>query len=152
MKNPHSIEQILQYVNSLPEEKQELLRKMDDLNQYRIWDDSTYTTYHFPNGYGFTYWHNSMNQSFNSIVFTTGDEDSIETQMEHSLQTQCWIAAWEVMARNSYLPNESEKIILAIRRKCKNPDDLAKIAEAIEAMREELIEESAACFKRHTHA
>ena len=46
----------------------------------------------------------------------------------------------------------AEGIIKQIRDKCKNADDLAKIAMAIEAMREELIEESAARFERATHA
>ena len=46
----------------------------------------------------------------------------------------------------------AEGIITQIRDKCKNADDLAKIAMAIEAMREELIEESASRFERATHA
>ena len=46
----------------------------------------------------------------------------------------------------------AEGIIKQIRDKCKNADDLAKIAMAIEAMREELIEESSAKFERATHA
>ena len=46
----------------------------------------------------------------------------------------------------------AEGIISQIRSKCKNADDLAKIAMAIEAMREELIEESASRFERATHA
>jgi len=46
----------------------------------------------------------------------------------------------------------AEGIIKQIRQKCKNPDDLAKIVSAIEVMREELIEESAARFERYTHA
>ena len=46
----------------------------------------------------------------------------------------------------------AEGIIKQIREKCKNADDLAKIAMAIEAMREELIEESACRFERATHA
>ena len=46
----------------------------------------------------------------------------------------------------------AEGIIKQIRDKCKNADDLAKIAMAIEAMREELIEESASRFERATHA
>ena len=45
----------------------------------------------------------------------------------------------------------AEGIITQIRDKCKNADDLAKIAMAIEAMREELIEESSAKFERLTH-
>lgn len=46
----------------------------------------------------------------------------------------------------------AEGIIKQIRNKCKNADDLAKIAMAIEVMREELIEESASRFERATHA
>ena len=46
----------------------------------------------------------------------------------------------------------SESVIDQIRANCKNPDDLAKIAMAIEAMREELIEESASRFEKLTHA
>jgi hypothetical protein len=46
----------------------------------------------------------------------------------------------------------SEGIINQIRKGFKNADDLAKIAMAIEAMREELIEESACRFERATHA
>jgi hypothetical protein len=46
----------------------------------------------------------------------------------------------------------SESVIDQIRANCKNPDDLAKIAMAIEAMREELIEESTSRFERATHA
>jgi len=46
----------------------------------------------------------------------------------------------------------SESIIDQIRANCNNPDDLAKIAMAIEAMHEELIEESACRFERATHA
>jgi hypothetical protein len=46
----------------------------------------------------------------------------------------------------------AEGIIKQIREKCKNADDLAKITMAIEAMREELIEESACRFERATHA
>lgn len=46
----------------------------------------------------------------------------------------------------------AEGIIKQIRQKCKNPDDLAKIASAIEIMREELVEESSARFERLTHA
>ena len=45
----------------------------------------------------------------------------------------------------------AEGIIAQIRQKCKNPDDLAKIVNAIEVMREELIEESSAKFERLTH-
>jgi hypothetical protein len=47
--------------------------------------------------------------------------------------------------------HSAEGIVNQIRDKYKNADDLAKIASAIEAMREELIEESAARFERHTH-
>jgi hypothetical protein len=43
-------------------------------------------------------------------------------------------------------------IIKEIRAKYKNADDLAMLETAIEAMREELIEESAARFERATHA
>jgi hypothetical protein len=47
--------------------------------------------------------------------------------------------------------HSAEGIINQIRDKYKNADDLAKIASAIEVMREELIEESAARFERLTH-
>lgn len=46
----------------------------------------------------------------------------------------------------------SEGIINQIRQGFKNADDLAKIATAIESMREELIEESAARFEQTTHS
>jgi len=48
--------------------------------------------------------------------------------------------------------HSAEGIVNQIRDKYKNADDLAKITSAIEVMREELIEESAARFERHAHA
>jgi hypothetical protein len=48
--------------------------------------------------------------------------------------------------------HSSDGIINQIRERYKNADDLAKIVAAIEVMREELIEESAARFERRTHA
>ena len=45
----------------------------------------------------------------------------------------------------------ADGVIRQIREKFMNADDLAKIVDAIESMREELIEESAARYERHTH-
>jgi len=149
----HKAEQILSYIDSLPQDKQEILleENMNILRSFCVDSGNHVTRFEFPNGYGMTSWaKDDGSHTYLSYAIESYDQ---EEQVDNVMQVQVWIAAWEVMTRAVYVdPNISEKLIKEIRAKCKNPDDLAKITFAIEVMREELIEESAARFERHTHA
>ena len=148
----HKAEQILSYIDSLPQDKQDILleENMNILRSFCVDSGNHVTKFVFPNGYGITTWA-KFDGSHTYCVYAVESDDM--EQVDDLMQVQVWIAAWEVMNRAPYVePNISEKLIAEIWAKCKNPDDLAKITSAIEVMREELIEESAARFERRTHA
>jgi hypothetical protein len=96
--------------------------------------------YHFDNGYAFMYWFNRSKNSYSYDVYLTEDlQGSYLEGRDGLMQVQCWLAAHEVMARNTYIePNVSEKMIAEIRAKCNNSDDLQKIKSAVESMLEAL--------------
>jgi hypothetical protein len=140
LRMKHKAEQILSYIESLPQDKQDILleKNMNVLRSFCVGSGNHVTKFVFPNGYGMTSWA-EFDGSHTYCVY--GMEGNDMEQVDNLMQVQVWIAAWEVMNRAPYVePNISEKLIAEIRAKCNNPDDLAKIVSAIEVMREELIE------------
>jgi len=148
----HKAEQIISYINSLPQDKQDILleKNMNILRSFCVDLGNHVTRFAFPNGYGMTSW--AKDDGSHTYFYYAIESNDLEKQVDNVMQVQVWIAAWEVMTRAVYVdPNISEKLIAEIRAKCMNPDDLAKIVCAIEVMREEIVEMSSAKFERLTH-
>ena len=134
----HKAEQILSYINSLPQDKQDILldENLSILRSFCVDSGDHITRFEFPNGYGLTTWVN-FDGSHTYCVYAIESNDM--ERVDDVMQVQVWIAAWEVMNRTPYIdPNISENLIAEIRAKCNSLDDLAKIASAIELIRQEL--------------
>jgi hypothetical protein len=152
----YTIEQIAQYVESLPAQYSELLNEKNHakLDSFRVKDLNLNSyLYEFPNGYGVEIYSPAPALNWTIRIFPLDDHKKTLRTLSGQMQVACFIEAHEVMKFSKRKPtNHSDNIIREIRDNCLNADDLAKISIAIEAMREELIEESAARFERATHA
>ncbi len=146
----YTADQIISYIDSLPEHKQDILleENMNILRSFCVDSGNHVTRFAFPNGYGMTSW--AKDDGSHTYFSYAIESNDLEEQVDNVMQVQIWIAAWEVMNRAPYV-EPAEKLIAEIRAKYMNADDLLKIESAIEVMREELIEESSAKFERLTH-
>jgi hypothetical protein len=143
MQYNYTAQDAADYVDSLDPILQSKLsdESMETLENQRVLTlNPNENLYHFDNGYAFMYWFNRSKNSYSYDVYLTEDlQGSYLEGRDGLMQVQCWLAAHEVMARNTYIePNVSEKMIAEIRAKCNNPDDLQKIKSAVESMLEAL--------------
>jgi hypothetical protein len=143
MQYNYTAQDAADYVDSLDPILQSKLsdESMETLENQRVLTlNPNENLYHFDNGYAFMYWFNRSKNSYSYDVYLTEDlQGSYLEGRDGLMQVQCWLAAHEVMARNTYIePNVSEKMIAEIRAKCNNSDDLQKIKSAVESMLEAL--------------
>ena len=152
----YTIQEIAAFINSLPAEISELLTQenQDKLEKFRVRDlRLNVYQYEFPNGYGCEFFSPHPTEGWTVRLYPLSDEENTLQEASGLCQTECFIEAQQALRLPKYNePSHSERIIADIYAKCLNADDLAKIASAIEAMRETLIEISAARFERATHA
>ena len=152
----YTIEQIAEYVESLPSQYSELLNEKNHakLDGFRVKDlNLNFYLYEFPNGYGVEIYSPAPVLNWTIRIFALDDEEKTLRKLSGQMQVACFIEAHEVMKfPKRKQTNHSDNIIREIHAKCLNADDLAKISMAVEAMYEELVEQSAARFERATHA
>ena len=133
----HTIEQIQNYIESLPDEQSEALKEENFavLSSYETYNGNDTTNYEFPNGYGFSYWYDAGRQSYCYCSYKLDNSSEIISERDYMMQVQCWIAAWKVMKLPPCTKSDfAERIIHEIRSKCTSPDELAKIKHAVDCM------------------
>jgi hypothetical protein len=139
MQYNYTAQDAADYVDSLDANLQNKLsdESMETLEKKRVLTlDPKQNLYHFDNGYAFMYWFNRSGwYSYSFWNIYSEEEPELTSGL---MQVQCWLAAHEVMARDTYIEPIAEKMIAEIRAKCNNPDDLKKIEEAVESMLEAL--------------
>jgi hypothetical protein len=142
MQYNYTAQDAADYVDSLDANLQNKLsdESMETLENKRVLTlDPKQNLYHFDNGYAFMYWFNRSKNSYSYDIYSIEEPEETLEQKDGLMQVQCWLAAHEVMARDTYIePNIAEKMIAEIRAKCNNPDDLQKIKSAVESMLEAL--------------
>jgi hypothetical protein len=130
------------YVDSLDANLQNKLsnESIEILENKRVLTlDPKQNLFHFENGYAFMYWFNRSTGWYSYDIYSIEEPEETLEQKDGLMQVQCWLAAHEVMARDTYIePNIAEIMIAEIRAKCNNPDDLQKIKSAVESMLEAL--------------
>ena len=130
------------YVDSLSPSLQNKLsdESMEILENKRVLTlDPKQNLFHFENGYAFMYWFNRSTGWYSYDIYSIEEPEETIVQKDGLMQVECWIAAHEVMERDTYIaPNVAEIMIAEIRAKCNNPDDLQKIKSAVESMLESL--------------
>jgi hypothetical protein len=139
------LDEICDYINNLPAERQKILTSdfLDILYKHRVDKFRNETTLEFENGYGISFWYSESpilrEGSYSFVIYPLCNEEEIILEEKDLYQVKCWLKAWDVMNLPEYVdPKSGEKIIAQIRSKCNNLDDLAKIKTAIECMMDEL--------------
>ena len=113
----YTTENIIEYINSLPDEKSELLREegMANLYRYEEYEGTHVTCFHFPNGYGYSYWGDRDTGTYHGEVYLIkGDQSPIETQ-DDLMQVQCWLRANEIMNLPQACAEEEEDTIKKLK-------------------------------------
>jgi intein-encoded DNA endonuclease-like protein len=137
----HTLEEIIAFKDSLPSEVSALLtcENREKLDQFRIDSEPNDYIYEFPNGYRVEMFRPFSSKGWTVELYAIEDGKLI-SELHDLMQIQGILECFDIMKLPTYVePNPSERIIASIRAKCLNADDLAKIASAIEAMREELM-------------